>query len=273
MAVIFSSDLVLSAKRGGVFPLTHARIMYDNLVTDSTVIASAVAGFDSDAVQSYDTYDRWMPPSVPASLRIDFGSAKSLDYIFIASHNLGSTGAAFVTESSIDGVTWTPTNDEQIRADNNAIALLFENRPARYIRLRITSALATPKIGVIMAGLALQMQRPIYGGHTPITLSRETEIRPSTSEGGQWLGRSVVRRGYVGRYSWQHLTADWVREFFSPFIDRARFQPFGIAWRPGKFPTEAAYVWTDGDIRPSNMGIKDYMQVDMNVIGYDSGDI
>ena len=274
MAVVFSNDLVLAAQQGVVQPLTHARIMYHNLVPDSTVTGTTqVAGFEADAVKSYSTYDRWLPESVPATLTIDLGSTKDVDYIFIASHSLGSSGAAIIPEASPDSVTWTAVAAERIPGDNNAIAFLFDEISVRYLRIRITSSLTVPRIGVVMAGVALAMQRPIYGGHSPITLSRQTEIRPTKSEGGQWLGRSVVRKGFSANYSWRHLTADWYREFFDPFVKQARFQPFGIAWRPETYPEEVAYVWTDSDIVPSNMGVRNYMQVDFSVTGYDPGDL
>lgn len=274
MAVVFSNDLVLAAQQGVVQPLTHARIMYNNLVPGGTVTGSTeTAGFEADAVQSYDTYDRWLPSAIPATLTFDLGSIQDIDYIFIASHNLGSTGSAFVGETSPDAITWTEAVPERIPGDDSAIALLFEEVSVRYFRIRITSSLSIPRIGVVMSGIALAMQRPIYGGHSPINLSRQSEIRPTKSEGGQWLGRSVVRRGFATDYNWQHLTADWYREFFDPFVRQARFQPFGIAWRPETYPEEVAYVWTENDIQPSNMGIRNYMQVDLTVTGYDSGDL
>jgi len=274
MAVIFSSDLVIAAQQGVVQPLAHARIMYENLVPTGTVTGSTEsAGFEADAVQSYDTYDRWLPTSVPATLTFDLGALKDIDYIFIASHNLGSTGSALIPETSTDGVTWTATNSERIPGDDNAIAFLFDEVNVRYFRIRITSSLSVPRIGVVMSGKALAMQRPIYGGHSPATLSRNTEIRPTKSEGGQWLGRSVVRKGYATSYAWKNLTADWYREFFDPFVRQARFQPFGIAWRPETYPGEVIYAWTNSDIVPSNTGTRNLMQVELSVVGHDSGDL
>lgn len=272
MAVIISPELVLSAEAGEVQPLTHARIMYQDLVTDSEVTGSSeTAGFEADAVQNYTTYDRWLPASVPATLTVDFGSINPVDYILIAAHNLGTSGAALVPEYSVDGNEWTEASPERIPADDNAIAFLFDEVSVRYVRVRITSATTVPRLGVVMAGAALAMQRPIYGGHSPVTLSRNTEVRPIRSEGGQFLGRSVVRRGLRTSYNWEHLEAVWYRDNFDPFVQAARFQPFGIAWRPETFPEEVAYGWTEDDIQPSNMGLRDFMQVGFSVVGHDSG--
>lgn len=274
MAVIFSSDLVLAANAGTVQPLTHARIMYQNLIPASTVSATTQsAGFEADAVQSYDTYDRWLPTEIPATITFKFTKTETLDYVFIASHNLGTSGAALVVEHSPDGTTWTEALPERIPGDNTPLAFLFDEVEALYMRIRITSAQSIPRLGVIMAGKALAMERPIYQGHSPITLSRQTEIRPSRSEGGQWLGRSVIRRGFGTAYDWKNLSASWYREFFDPFVQAAQVQPFGIAWRPATYPSEVAYAWTEGDIQPSNSGPRDLMSVGFSVTAHDSGDI
>jgi hypothetical protein len=91
-------------------------------------------------------------------------------------------------------------------------------------------------------------------------------IRPNKSERGQWLGRSIIRGGSAGSWSWRHLKADWYRTYFDPFVESARTQPFFIAWRPETYPV-AAYCWTEGDITPSNMGVKDFMQVTLEAEG------
>lgn len=274
MAVVFSSSLVVSANAGSVKPLTHARIMYHNLIPGSEVTGTTEsAGFEADAVQSYDTYDRWLPTEIPATLTFQLSQASTLDYVFIASHNLGTSGSALVVEHSPDGIDWIEASPERVPSDNTPLAFLFDEVEALYIRIRITSALEIPRIGVVMAGKALAMERPIYGGHSPITLSRQTEIRPSRSEGGQWLGRSVVRKGYATSYEWQNLSASWYREFFDPFVQAARSQPFGIAWRPETFPNEVAYAWTNSDIQPSNSGASNLMSAGFSVVAHDSGDI
>lgn len=274
MAVIFSSDLVIAAGTGAVRPLTHARIMYQNLIPDSEVTGTTeAAGFEADAVQSYDTYDRWLPTELPATITFQFTQIESLDYVFIASHNLGSTGSALVVEHSLDAVVWTEAAPERIPGDNTPLAFLFDEVEALYMRITINSALEIPRIGVVMAGKALAMERPIYQGHSPINLSRQTDIRPTRSEGGQWLGRSVVRKGFSTSYDWSNLTAAWYRANFDPFVQAARSQPFGIAWRPEKFPDEVAYAWTNDDIQPTNSGPRNLMSVGFSIVAHDSGDI
>ena len=114
------------------------------------------------------------------------------------------------------------------------------------------------------------MQRAIYGGHSPATLSRVTSVRPSLSETGQWLGATEVRSGYRSSYTWKHLTPSWYREHFDPFVaNNPRANPFFIAWRPDRYPDEVVYAWATNDIQPTNMGTgRGLMEVSMSVEGF-----
>jgi len=147
---------------------------------------------------------------------------------------------------------------------------LFERERKNRWRIRITGD-TVPTIGVIFIGRTLEMQRAIYGGHSPITLSRVTKRTPVNSESGNNLGLSVVRRGVSTSFSWNNLTAQWYRNNFDPFVRYATQSAgtFFIAWRPSKYPNEVGYCWVDAnDITPSNNGTRNLMDVTMPVKGH-----
>src|SRR5690625_2944541 len=239
MSVFLSDALVLSSSTA--VPLTHARIGYRSILRPDNVTASS-AHPDHPAANAatVNTYQFWQPASLPATLTVDAGEAVEVDYLGIARHTLH--GCAVSLQSSEDGSAWVTRID--IAPENKALMLLIEPTVARYWRLRIEGS-GTPEVGVVFIGKALAMQRMIYGGHSPITLSRQTTIRPSKSDTGQFLGRTVIRRGVQTSASWRHLTADWYRQHFDPFVEYATQQqgPFFFAWRPESFPQEVAYVW------------------------------
>lgn len=267
MAVVISDNMVIVGTSDNLppFPLSHARIGYKSLLTTSNVTASSqAAGFPATAVVNPLTYDQWRPESVPATLTCTLSSAADADYLGIAGHNL--SGAVVGVEYSFDGSTWVELQ-QLSPADNSPIMLIFSTITALAWRLNILSATSTPQIGTIYIGEALAMQRQIYGGHSPITLSRQTETTPNRSEGGQWLGRSIVRKGVATTYEWKHLAALWYRQNFDPFVKVARTRPFFIAWYPSKYPQEIGFVWTTQDIQPQNMGINNLMSVSLNVVG------
>lgn len=248
------------------FPMTHARIGYRTICTlDNVVASSQAAGCPaSDAVNVF-TNEYWKPDVMPSSWTVDAGAGVDVDYIGIAAHTLGSAGAAVTIESSTDGATWTQ-RFAFAPVDNTPIMLIFDPVLARYWRLNVAGA-AAPRLGVIYIGQALAMQRPIYGGHAPLTLCRNTIIYNQMTEAGQFTARSITRQGNGTSFAWKHLEAAWYRQYFDPFVKAARSTPFFIAWRPQGYAAEVGYVFTTSDIKPSNMGVRDLMEVSMDVLG------
>lgn len=246
----------------------YARIGYQSILPDSTLSGTAgTSGYPMSAVVNPATYERYTPSAMPATIQADAGAAVAVDYIGIAAHNLGTLACTVYVESSPDATTWT-TRLTLTPTDDTTLFGMFDSVSARYWRIRITGTTA-PTVGVVYLGAMLTMQRTIYGGHTPITLARITSVRPNLSETGQWLGASQTRAGFATSFSWKNLTAAWYRANFDPFVaTNPRVKPFFIAWRPYSFPSEVGYCWSTGDIAPQNMGVKDFMSVDLQVEGY-----
>jgi hypothetical protein len=112
------------------------------------------------------------------------------------------------------------------------------------------------------------MSMPIYGGHKPITLNRVTEAQQQFSETGQWLGRIAKRQAITSTYSWDYLDAAWYDINFEPFAKTLPLYPFGIAGNPSAIASDVGWVWTSQDVQPSNMGVKAYRAVSIDVTGY-----
>ena len=138
------------------------------------------------------------------------------------------------------------------------------SRSYRYWRVEISSGSA-PDIGVIYFGATMTMENPIYGGHAPVTLSKKTVIRPQKSEGGQWLGRSIIRQAAQTGIKFNNISASFMRSTFEAFMNDAISNPFFFAWRATSYPDEVAYCWTGADIVASNTGQGDKMSVSFNV--------
>lgn len=272
MTVHISSNLVITpgSNLEPPFPLTHARIAYESFVDATKVSASSEADLrPATAAVNPLGFEWWSPSSVPTiaspetwTLMLD--EQMEADYIGIGVHNLA--GAEVGLEYSADGETWTSIGSF-IQANNSPILSLFQAVYAMGWRITIHSAPTLPRLGAIYIGKALQMQRRIYAGHSPITLSRQTDMIPNRTEGGQWAGRTVIRMGVSTKYQWDNLTASWYRQYFDPFVKAARSRPFFIAWYPSKFPGEVGFCWTTGDIQPSNSGKRDLMSVGFDVVG------
>ena len=238
------------------FPLSHPRILYSN-----ELIGASIASGVSNASNTLNpaTYSRatFVADAVQRTITYTLSGNRDIDCVCIAAHNFADIGATVL-------VQWSPDtsgglisfSDEQTPTIENGAMMFVRSAPvnARRIHIRINTPSAPGFIGVVMAGMALQMQHPIYGGVNPITLNRVTDYFNNRSESGEWLGRQIRRRGLQSSVSFDRLTAPWYRQYFDPFVKVAREKPFFFAWRPSEYPTEIAYCWTDGDIRPSNSG-------------------
>ena len=266
MAVHISSSMVIGSFPE-IFPLTHARIGYRNIVRTADVTVSGTSPETSFlSLQNDFTNEAWEADSLSSTVTIDAGSAQRVDYTGIASHNLGSAGHVVSIEYSFDATNWVLVN-EFTPVDDSPTMSLFSRISARYWRINISGGSEPAQIAILYFGEALAMQRPIYGGHGPITLNRSITKREAVTESGQFVGNVVVRRGVTATYSWNNLTAAWYRSDFDPFALHALSKPFFIAWRPEPYPQEVAFGMAVDQPSPQNIGTRDLMSVSMQVRG------
>ena len=269
MSIVISQNLYLAAASGSALPLTHARIGYQSYLTESNIssIFSNDAGHPLTNVLTSQTFETYKYSSFQSTIiDVDLGTAQPVDYFAM----VGKNAAAYNLSYSLDDVSFTPISSIS-DASISARMGIFEKTTARYWRIAIGGLNSSFDIANIKLGLTLVMHRPIYGGHTPVTMGRNIIKKPNISEGGEFLGSTVIRKGLNTSYDYQHLPADWYRENFDPFAKHAENgNTFYIAWRPEDYPLEVGYCLSNSEITPSNMGVRDLMQVNFSVVGYDA---
>jgi hypothetical protein len=248
-------------------PLNHARILY------APIAGTITAGGSDGALAANDfTWQRWVPGALPASWKIVTAAAANVDTLFIAAHNLGSTSTTVLVETAATVGGAFTTRATIAPTDDSAIAVMINTAGAPYslreLRLSLSGASAEVKVGIIRAGVALQMQQPVFGGVRPIGLSRLVETRHSLSETGQWLGRTIQRQASRTDMPWAHLSSAWYRANFAPFALTLPQAPFGLIQNPSRMPESVAWCWTDEAPQPENMGIRDLMQVSLSITGF-----
>jgi len=238
--------------------VNHPRIGYNSVIRNALAEASTeVEGNEADAVLNSLTWDSWVPTTLPATLEFTLGQAASVNYLGIAAHTLYEDGCSFALDYW-DGLNWIEIQDETAAEDTAPIILLFDTVTSDKFRITITGT-TPPAISVVYLGIVLEVAQRLYQGHSPVNLNEKTVIRPQKSEGGQFLGRSVIREGAQTTIAFSRLTASWVRSFYKPFQDSAIKYPFFFAWRGEDFPSETAYCWTDRNIGVTNSGPRDIM--------------
>ena len=235
------------------FPLKNPRILYETVTEGAT--ATATSGTNPTYAITPNTWERWIF-SGTQSLTVQFNENKLIDSVGLGAVQLA--GKTVLVEYSTSTTGAFVAMQAQAGKDGAMLFLTdgytgFEGFTARRIRITATG-IGAGSIGVIYAGVALQIQQSIYGSVSPMTLSRTTQYENSRTESGEWIGRSIKSKGLTGNLKFDKLFEDWYREYFDPFVSAARYRPFFYAWRPDKFPDEVAYCWTTGDIKPSNSG-------------------
>jgi len=267
MTVIYESGYTLPS---GDYPLTHARIAHaNNWLSGGTATASSTAsGYFADAPTNTLTYERWKPTSATATWEYDHGSAAECDYCCIAAHTMGTNGNS-LTVQYYDGAAWQDLCASTAITTDEPIMVIFEPETRQRWRISISSGTA-PEIGVIKFGSAMQMERPLYGGHAPIPMARQTILRSNYSETGEYLGRVKQRSYLTTEYSWEYLTSSWVRSNWPSFQLATEAEPFWIAWRPSNTgntdnQNDVAYAQLDEVPIPAYTGVKNYMEVSMSV--------
>lgn len=236
-----------------------ALIGFDNLLSASTTS-------DAEKALIPNTFERWRPPSGSVTVKFQMGTAAEIDFIGIAAHALTGESIVLQTAETVGGAV---TDRAAATVLDNG-ALMFSFDPVTVQEVIFTATLsADNEIGIMYAGKALQMPRDIYGGHSPINLSQQTDYQSIQSESGQFLGRTITRKGLETTFDWRYLEPDFYRDEFQTFVESARLLPFFIKWRPDKFSDEVAFGYTTTDIKPINMGGgHDLMSVSMNMRGH-----
>lgn len=250
-------------------PLSHSRIGHQTFTRTggSATASTSATGYPASAPLNPLTYEFWRPTAMPATWTFDAGLTVSVNYIGIAAHTFKTNGCTVTIQGSANNSTWV-TIDSLTPSDNSPIMFLFPPTSYRYWRLSISGSVCS--VGVVYIGTTLDMIRPCYGGLTPISLSRDSVIRPNRSEGGQWLGRTVIRSGSSMKVGYTNLTNSWVRTSFKNFINDAVLYPFFFGWRPDNYRDDVGYVSVNDDIKPSNMGRNSLMQVSFDMTGLSS---
>ena len=216
-------------------PLTCARILWSPIT--GTITADGTDG--ALAANDY-TFQRWSAGALPANWKVVTAANANVDTLFIAAHNLGSTGSTVLVQTAATVGGAFTTRATIVPTDDSAIAVMFNNAGTPYVvrevRVQVTGASAAVQVGIIRAGVALQMTQAVFGGVKPIGLSRAVETRQAISETGQWLGRTIQRQASQTEMNWTHLDGDWYRGTFQPFAKALPQTPFGLIQNPSAMP-------------------------------------
>lgn len=201
---------------------------------------SQTSGFPASSLANPLTYERWQPLTYPASAVVDYGDAVTVDAICLAAVSADISGV--VVASSTDGVNFTNQAFPAVDGGDVLLVRLPGAITTRYWRLTIGAG----SVSVFIVGSAGVLPCQSVDT-TPLRFSRDTELLPNKSNGGQWLGRSVTKKGLVGQIVIQNESHGDFDTGLNALLKRARFSPFVYS-----NPVDGAfYCWTTSDPQAS----------------------
>lgn len=246
------------------FPETHGRILYENKLISSSVSASE--GVNETLTLTPNTFEGWTVSPISGSdafITFVLPASEDIDTLCVGAHNLNGLSYKWQAAATLGGA-FTDLTPLKLQESNNAIMSTFATVNAREVRLFISGS-GSFKIGVISGGESLQLQRPKYGGVSPSPLNAKVDYFNNRSESGEWVGRSIRRQGFTTALDMVRITPEWYRLYFQPFVESAKTTPFFYSWRPADYPDDVVYCWTESDIKPSNSGKREFMNVSFNI--------
>ncbi len=222
-------------------------IGHQNLFESATVTASNEAtGFEKENAYDKRTSTWWKPGVIGTqTLQAVFGSNQTVDFFGVIGHNLGTEGATIKLQYSTNsGGSWsdlfsvTPTDDKCIFRRTGA------SQSADYWRVEITNTTVDTLLAVAAFGQALTLPEGMRTGFKPPVLARKKKITNSKTDGGQFIGRSVISEGNETTVIQSLVTPAWVTSNWESLIDRIEVAPFFFSWDYEDYQADAAYCWT-----------------------------
>lgn len=247
-------------------PTSNARIGYVNLLESGTVVASSEdAGFP--VANSYDwlTSDFFKPSGGGTiNITLTLGSPASADYFAFYNQNLYSLSGTIKLQYW-NGSTYEDCFSAVTPTDNKPVFVSFDSQTSTQWRVVIVCA-SVFSIACISFGPQMALEYGMYMDWTPPALGRSTSLLNSLSDGGAFLGRSIIANGVKTSIDVKASDA-WMRSTWLPFVKVAEKRGFFFIPDLVGQPTEAVFAWTEGDIpapRHVNYG---YMSVSVPIRG------
>lgn len=280
MSIYISNNLYISGGLGPDINSNNPIIGWHSILRPQDIIATEhVAGRLPVNMWNPDTSSYWQGDGVAGSpgasttqyIRLINEFNAPVDYIGVARHNFGTVGFTYTIQHSTDGGSvWSNVTTPRVIATDGAIMDYFDSKTSGQFRIRLQKSLSgspaiipAPIAAHVKMGVALVLQRRIYVGHKPATISKQVRKINNGSENGQYLGAIITRSYHTTDIQQQNNTPAFVRTYIKPFINHVNGHyasnntapcTFFFAWRPSDYPDEVVYAWTSDNIVPENQG-------------------
>ena len=256
--------------QGGNWVQGSSYLAYDNAYLRSGAVVAADGadtGYpESNATSWLITGGGWRVTATEANLSVLLPASESINSYALYKHNLGTLGATVKLQYSSDGVTWNDlTGSEKIVADDKVIFFIGTAQSAIHWRINVTNipAASTLIVGQAYVGNALQMYSPPEPGFTPPELALDNKYISNRADGGDFLGRSLIRKGSKMSFSNSIVHKDWVRTYWQDAMAAIEKTPFYYAWDSANYPEEVAFCYIERKIQTPKYVNSAYMSLNL----------
>ncbi|MCP4187181.1 MAG: hypothetical protein GY763_06200 [Gammaproteobacteria bacterium] len=192
-----------------------------------------------------------------------------MDSVAICAHNIGGSTIETNYTATLGGSFSEFAPDKVSSSANTAIMIhrTSGSVSVRELKIRFSTGAGDFYVGYIMAGVALQMQRPFFGGHTPITDATVTKFYDSWTESGNIIGRSKRSQGQETNADFKNIDDGWYRNYFQGFKESALTLPYAFAWNLLEYPDDVGLCYTDSDISAPYVGTRALRSISFTLKG------
>jgi hypothetical protein len=243
------------------------RVMYENLLENGTVTASSEnPSYPVANCFDWVTCDWFRPASFgPVYITLALDAADGANYFAFYGQDIYKYGGSIRLQYD-DGSGWTDACDAISPNDNAPRVVFFDRKVADSWRVAITCD-SIFNLGVVAFGEYVALPYGMYIGWTPPTFARANTYINNVSEGGNFLGRSVIAKGIKTTLVLQGAQDAWMRSIWLPFIKHIEEKPFFFAPNVSAYPNEVALVWAKSDIPAPTHQYYGYMGATYNLRG------
>lgn len=229
--------------------MSSARIGYDNLLEQAVIVVASSENSDFPVQNTYDwlTSDYFKPAlSGTVNITATLASPKTADYFAFFGHDLYNHGGTIKLQWW-NGSAYVDCFAAVTPTDNTPQFITFTAQTATIWRVVITCT-SVFSLAVLSFGAQLTLERGMYLNWTPPPLGRATELVNSISDGGAFLGRSIIAKGVKTTLELQYASDAWVRTYWPAFVRHAEQKPFFFVPDAVGQPLEVVYCWAEDDI-------------------------
>ena len=247
-------------------------VLWRNILTHSSLFASATDGGSHvrNAVDWRTNTSYQVTSAGIQYLSITAAELLNANAVAVSRHNMFSAlvGAAVFVQYFSNGV-WKNAGVIKAQSDSQTMLQLFDDlhkSTSWRLKFEVISG-KTFVLGVVLVGEVTHMPFGMPAGFTPPRHNPQIEYVNNKTEGGAFVGRSVVRRGSNAELRQPLVKTTWLRTEGEAFKNHAELKPFIFSWSHDKYPEDAVYCLAT-NIAPNTTRDNRYQQFSMSLECY-----